>query len=102
MRQNKVDDALKTIRAGLEQQSKNFALRLSLAGILELKKDYERAIAEYDSLLKDQPGSMIVANNLASLLTDHRSDPASWIGRKRWFCSLKILKCRSLRIRWAG
>ena len=77
MRQNKADDALKIIRAGLEQQSKSFALRLSLAGILELKKDYEGAIAEYDSLLKDQPGSMIVANNLASLLTDHRSDAAS-------------------------
>jgi len=77
MRQNKADDALKIIRAGLEQQSKNFALRLSLAGILELKKDYDGAIAEYDSLLKDQPGSMIIANNLASLLTDHRSDTAS-------------------------
>jgi len=77
MRQNKADDALKVIRAGLEQQSKSFALRLSLAGILELKKDYEGAIAEYDSLLKDQPGSMIIANNLASLLTDHRSDTAS-------------------------
>ena len=62
---------------GSSSSPKNFALRLSLAGILELKKDYENAIAEYDALLKDQPGSMIVANNLASLLTDHRSDPAS-------------------------
>src|SRR5262249_1513194 len=31
----------------------------------------------YDGMLKDQPGSMIVANNLASLLADHRTDKAS-------------------------
>ena len=29
-------------------------------------------------MLKDQPGSMIVANNLASLLTDYRTDKASF------------------------
>ena len=28
-------------------------------------------------MLKEQPGSMIVANNLASLLADHRTDKAS-------------------------
>ena len=28
-------------------------------------------------MLKDQPGSLVVANNLASLLSDHRSDKAS-------------------------
>jgi tetratricopeptide (TPR) repeat protein len=28
-------------------------------------------------MLKDQPGSMIIANNLASLLSDHRKDKAS-------------------------
>ena len=48
-----------------------------LAGLLEAKKDYEAAIAEYDALLKDQPGSLIVANNLASLLADYRTDKAS-------------------------
>ena len=28
-------------------------------------------------MLKDEPGSLIVANNLASLLSDHRTDKAS-------------------------
>lgn len=77
MRERRTDDALKTVRAGVESQPKNFALRLTMAGILELKGEYEGAISEYELMLKDQPGSMIVANNLASLIADHRSDKAS-------------------------
>lgn len=42
-----------------------------------MKGEYEPAIAEYETMLKEQPGSMIVANNLASLLADHRTDKAS-------------------------
>jgi tetratricopeptide (TPR) repeat protein len=77
-RQRKPDEALKIVQAGLEQQPKNFALRLTKAGLLEAKGESEPAIAEYEAMLKDQPGSMIVANNLASLLTDYRTDKASF------------------------
>ena len=77
VRQKKLMRPSEIIRAGLEQQPKNFALQLTLAGLLEAKGEYEPAIAEYESMLKDQPGSMIVANNLASLLADHRTDKAS-------------------------
>ena len=42
-----------------------------------MEGNYEAAIKEYDGLLQDEPGSMIVANNLASLLTDHRTDKPS-------------------------
>ena len=52
-------------------------MRLTYAGVLEQKADYEAAIAEYEKLLKQDPGSLIVANNLASLLSDRRSDKAS-------------------------
>lgn len=76
-RQKKVDEAIGTIRTGLQQDPKNFALRLTLAGFLEVKGDFEGAIADYEGLLKDQPGSLVVANNLASLLADHRTDKAS-------------------------
>jgi tetratricopeptide (TPR) repeat protein len=44
---------------------------------LELKGEYEGAIAEYESILKQEPGSVVVANNLASLLADHRTDRTS-------------------------
>src|SRR5262249_23963972 len=68
----------KVVRAGLAQQADDLALHQALAGVLELKGDYEAAIAEYEYLLKQQPGSLIVANNLASLLSDRRTDKASF------------------------
>jgi tetratricopeptide (TPR) repeat protein len=58
-------------------QPDSSALRIVLAGALELKGDYEGAIAEYESILKQEPGSVVVANNLASLLTDRRTDRTS-------------------------
>ena len=61
-----IDEALSIVRSGLQQQPKSFDLRLSEAGLLEAKGEYESAISEYESMLKDQPESMIVANNLAS------------------------------------
>jgi tetratricopeptide (TPR) repeat protein len=76
-RQGNIDAAIKVVRSGLEQLPKDFSLRLALGGLWEAKGEYETAISEYESMLKDQPGSMIVANNLASLLTDNRTDKAS-------------------------
>ena len=71
------DTALKTVKAGLHELPRNPNLGLMLAGILELRRDYEGAIAQYEVMLKDDPGSMVVANNLASLLSDHRNDKQS-------------------------
>ena len=48
-----------------------------LGALFELKGDYDAAISQYDSMLKDQPGSMVLANNVASLLADHHTDKAS-------------------------
>lgn len=75
--QKKNDESLKIIQEGLKAQPDSFAMRLALAGALELKGDYEGAIAEYEILLTQQSGSLIVANNLASLLSDRRTDKAS-------------------------
>ena len=77
VRQGQLDDALKVIRAGLQAQPDSLALRLVLAGLLETKGEHEQAISEYEIMLKQDSGSMIVANNLASLLTYYRSDRAS-------------------------
>src|SRR5262249_34852486 len=76
-RNKKLDEAEKVIRAGLHEQPDNFSLHLTLAAILEQKSDYNGAIAEYELLLKQDPGSLIVANNLASMLSDRRNDKAS-------------------------
>jgi cellulose synthase operon protein C len=77
VRQKKIDEAERIIRTGLNEKPEDPAMQLSLAGVLELKGDYEAAIAQYESMLKDQAGSMVVANNLAGLLSNHRSDKAS-------------------------
>ena len=53
------------------------ALPWALAQISERKKDYERAITIYEAHLKDNPDSLVVINNLAVLLSEHRSDAES-------------------------
>ena len=75
--QKKNAEALNVTRAGLKEQPDNFMLRLALAGILESTGEYETAISEYEKLLQTNPNSIIVANNLASLLADRRTDKAS-------------------------
>ena len=77
LRQNKKDQAMTVVDEGLKRLPDNFALRLIQTGLIEAKGDYEAAIANYEAMLKEQPGSLIIANNLASLLTDHRTDKAS-------------------------
>ena len=77
VRQKKLDEAMRIIHEGLGQIPQNFELELASAGVQEFKGDYEAAISEYEAMLKQQPGSMVVANNLASLLADHRTDKAS-------------------------
>ena len=75
--QKKVDDAQQVIKAALKEAPDNIAMRITMAGALEIKGDYEAAIREYEAVLKEQSGSMIAANNLANLLSEHRTDPAS-------------------------
>ena len=77
MRQNDLAGALEVLQAGLKQQPQDLTLRLTAANIFEQQGKFEAAIAEYEALLKDQPGSMVAINNLASLLTDQRSDKES-------------------------
>jgi tetratricopeptide (TPR) repeat protein len=77
LRQKNVEEALRVTRAALQEVPNSFGLRFTFAGLLESKGDYEAAIAEYEQLLKQQPGSLVVANNLASLLSEHRTDKAS-------------------------
>jgi len=55
----------------------NFVLRLLLATVFEQTGKKEKALAEYETLITQQPGSTVVANNLASLYSDMRSDEKS-------------------------
>jgi predicted Zn-dependent protease len=72
--QHKIDQGQDVLRAGLKEQPDNAVLHLMWADILQRKQDYSGAINEYESMLAKDPGSLVVANNLASLLADYRTD----------------------------
>lgn len=67
------------LQSGLKENPQNMTLRMSSASLQILKNDNAAAISQYESILKDQPQaqSLIVINNLASLLLDTRSDKES-------------------------
>jgi len=77
LRQKNYAAATEIIKAGLGEQPNNLNFRLSSAALDFLKGDQEAAISQYESILKDQPRSLLVINNLASLLLDYRSDKES-------------------------
>lgn len=72
--------ALDQIRSGLEQTG-NDNLRLALAMRLEAAGDIDGAIEAYEELYKRRADSAIVANNLASMLAEHRADDPAQLER---------------------
>lgn len=75
--EGRMADADAWLDKGLQATDQDFNLRLARASVLENLNRYEEAIALYETLLQDRPGMEVVINNLASLLTDHRTDRAS-------------------------
>ena len=77
VREDRREDAKAALIAGIETVDTPSALRLMLGGLYETDRDYDAAIAEYEALYAEQPNSPLAANNLASLLAEHRAgDPA--------------------------
>lgn len=77
LRLDKPADAIEVLDAGLAKNPGDFGLRLVKAGVYEVQQNYDAAIGVYEELLKERPNADVVANNLASLLTDYREDEAS-------------------------
>lgn len=75
--QKKIAEAEATLRRGRDKLPGDFGIGLALADILQQKNDIEGAIAIYEAQLRAAPDALIVINNLASLLADYRTDPAS-------------------------
>ena len=75
--QDDLDGATKTFEEGLEQVPDNARLMIGLAGIKERQKDYDAAIVLYEKILVLRPGNAVSMNNIAALLSDHRTDTAS-------------------------
>ncbi len=64
------DKALALLKKGLELNSDNPFLLLVEASALASQKQYDRAVNNYEKLLKSTPNSLAVKNNYASLLVD--------------------------------
>ena len=75
--QKRFDEAEVAIADGLAKHPDDITLRLFRAGIYQQRGKINDAISEYEQLHQKQPDSDVFANNLASLLSDHRDDPES-------------------------
>lgn len=76
-RNGRSDEAVAVAREGMSKASQPDALGIQLAGLLEQQSDFNAAIEALEDLYRRRPDSVVVANNLASMLTDHRGeDPA--------------------------
>ncbi len=67
-----------TISQGLSLVPNDFGLQLTQASFHEANGRFEEAIKMYEALIKQKPDSEVVANNLASLLTDHRNSKSDF------------------------
>ena len=77
LRDKNFNKAKEILTKGLSISPKNFAIGITLAQIYEETNQIDTAIIAYEKLLKVRPDADIVANNLASLLTENRTDKAS-------------------------
>ena len=71
------DAALAALDAGLDAAPGDARLMFAKAGLSEAAGDLDGALALYEQLYTRDSGSAVLANNLASLLTAVRGDPAS-------------------------
>jgi tetratricopeptide (TPR) repeat protein len=72
-----LDKAVDVYQKGITAAPDNPSLSLGLAGIHERQQRHDDAIAVYEKMLEKYPDNLLVINNLAALLSDHREDEAS-------------------------
>ena len=77
LRTGRRDDAFALIYDGINQFEDNYGLKVLEADILLNERRFDEAIVIYEELNQRRPNDRLVANNYASLLADHRSDPES-------------------------
>lgn len=75
--QGQREESVNVLLEGLTHVPDDFRLNWALAGIREREGDIDAAIAIYDRLYAADSGNMIIANNLASLLSTWRQDAGS-------------------------
>ncbi|MEP4161457.1 tetratricopeptide repeat protein [Sulfitobacter sp.] len=76
-RQGDRDGSVKAIEDGLAIQPEDCALLWAQASILEQNGDVDGAIVIYETLYERNSNAVVIANNLASLLSTYKEDPES-------------------------
>ena len=76
-RQGDRPGSVKAIEDGLAVQPEDGALLWAQASILEQDGDVDGAIAIYETLYERNSNAVVIANNLASLLSTYKEDPES-------------------------
>jgi len=71
------EEVLQTLDSGIEANPDSADLLWAKASYLQEKDDIDGAIGVYEKLYEQNSGSLVVANNLASLLTTYRDDEDS-------------------------
>ncbi len=74
--QGRGTEALALIDGILAETPDAIVPQLLKAGYLERSGDFEGAIAIYEALYAANSNNLVIANNLASMITTHRTDPA--------------------------
>jgi tetratricopeptide (TPR) repeat protein len=86
------DDAMRVLKDGLIQTEHDYAISLSIARLYETNKDYNSAIDTYEVALRKYTDKVVIINNLAALLSEHRSDTSSLKRAKELADKLKDAK----------
>jgi len=71
------DEAAAVVKTGVETARNPGRLMFDRASYLEVQGDIDGALELYDTLYEANNTSEVIANNFASLLSEHRSDPES-------------------------
>lgn len=77
VRQNDGNSAIELLEKGKEVLPLNSNIRMSLITLYEKFGQVDNAISEYESILALDPENIIVINNLASTISNYKSDKAS-------------------------
>ncbi|MGB3315536.1 MAG: tetratricopeptide repeat protein, partial [Albidovulum sp.] len=75
--ESRLAEAETLLDTALESFPDSDDLKWAKAGLLEKSGNIEGAIAIYEAMYKANSANPVIANNLASLLSNHRSDPDS-------------------------
>lgn len=76
--QDKPEQAIAALKAGVAAANKPDSLRLELAGVMVAREDYDGAIEQYQALYQSSDKAAVIANNLAMLLVTYKTDEASY------------------------